>query len=264
MARRRRGQGQPVELFPFLAILACVIGVLTLLIAGLSLGALEIDTSGTDFARLTRATADDRARIDDLETRILNASTLDSRVRHARGELRRRETEAEEAENLQIELSNAEARLERAKKKRDELRQALEALLRELAELENKLKGRRLELERKKRVILRGPRSRRGQRSLKPRFVECRALEIVLNPERPESRQIVVTRNRIDFDARFRAMCQYVKATRGAIMILLVRKGAVTTFRAARDRLQSMEVRFGYLPVPSARGMDFRALTSGK
>ena len=41
MVRRRRSAEETVSLFPFLSILACVIGVLTLMITAMALGQME-------------------------------------------------------------------------------------------------------------------------------------------------------------------------------------------------------------------------------
>ena len=43
MGRRRKSDAESVSLFPFLSILACVIGVLTLMITALALGQMDTE-----------------------------------------------------------------------------------------------------------------------------------------------------------------------------------------------------------------------------
>ena len=49
MARRRRKKGVSVSLFPFLSILACVIGTLTLMITALALGQMDTDEMASEL-----------------------------------------------------------------------------------------------------------------------------------------------------------------------------------------------------------------------
>ena len=58
MARRRRSEEVSISLFPFLSILACVIGVLTLVIMSLSLSQIAQGRENADVAR-----AEERASV---------------------------------------------------------------------------------------------------------------------------------------------------------------------------------------------------------
>lgn len=259
MARRHRGRGKPIELFPFLAILACVIGVLTLLIAGLSLGELEIDLSGVEFVQLQRQREQALTEIANLERTGEEAGIRLAQVKHMRGEVTRRENELEEARPLQEELAGLQARRDRAEAERDKLQEGLAALQRELAALDRALLGERHALD-DQQVEIRGPKARPGQRRLRPRFIECRRNEVILDPDRGSSSPSVVVKASLLTSAAFRKLQHDVKWTAGSIVILLVREGGVDTYDLAAAILRQNEVRYGAMPVPSARKLDFSAL----
>jgi hypothetical protein len=142
VARRRRRGVNSLSLFPFLSVLACVIGALTLLITALAIGQLATDTVDV---------ADFRA-----------------------AEAKVQEGTAERAE-LQARLAWSEASsLER---RRSELERERDRLRAELQSVSAELDGRSA-LPTEPRILLQPSGS--GQR-LSPRFVECRAGELRLH-----------------------------------------------------------------------------------
>lgn len=263
MARHRRGQDKPIELFPFLAILACVIGVLTLVIAGLSLGELEIDMSGVEFARLQGERVQDLQMIEGIERKGEGVRIRHAQVKHLRREILQREEDAVKAERLQQELAELQTRHDQALATRNELQGGIERLQRELASVEGELRGVRQKL-RDRVVEVQGPRARSGQRRLRPRFVECRTHEAVLDPDRPVSSRCTVMADMLDTSAEYRRLWRDIQRTSGGIVIFLVREGGVDTYRAAIEELEDPKVQYGALPVPSARRIDFSKLTSGR
>jgi hypothetical protein len=259
MRRGRRSSGKPIELFPFLAILACVIGVLTLLIAGLSLGELEIDTTGTEYVRLQAETEADLGAARALERQAESARVSGARVRHAQREIARREGAAEAGRALQEQLDGLKSRRAQLEQKRNALRASLAPLRDKLASLESELRGHRAELD-GETVELRGPRTRPGQRKLRPRFVECRDDVVILDPDRGEAGRRVVPLGRVPRDSHVSSLLSGVKSVRGGIAILLVREGGVEAHDLLAALCDLRSVRCGALPVPGAHRIDYTAL----
>ena len=78
MGRRGRDDSDSISLFPFLSILACVIGVLTLMIAALTLSSIGSNPAVAqqeDQDRLERETKEDLAAVEELKTQIEKAES---------------------------------------------------------------------------------------------------------------------------------------------------------------------------------------------
>lgn len=141
MARRRRSRVPALSLFPFLSVLACVIGALTLMIAALAIGQLATETVDVDaFAAV-------RARV---EAGVAERDALTARIAWS-------------------EAAQLEERARALTLERDRLRAQVEALSDELAG--------RSALPTEPRIQLQPSGS--GQRLL-PRFAECRAGDVRL------------------------------------------------------------------------------------
>jgi hypothetical protein len=113
-------------------------------------------------------------------------------------------------------------------------------------------------------VELTGPRARPGQEKLEPRFVECRESGIVIDPDGPKADQDVVPRDWMIKSRAFRALQSFVRERPERTVVLLVREGGVETHELAAWILDTQEVRYGSLPVPTARRIDFSQLRGGR
>jgi hypothetical protein len=259
VVRRRGGRDKPIELFPFLAILACIIGVLTLLIAGLSMGALEIDMSGTEFARLEQATAADLAEVEKLESAQQGSRILAARIRHARTELERRAATSAELEKLETERQALQARWERAKAKRDELQEAIRLLEDRVAKLQTEIAERGGQGGPGRPVKLRGPKPRPGRGRFTPRFVECKPGMVVLDADRPtESRRVLPVGGLPESEVWAGFLAGVERS--GGIVVLLVREGSVDTYDLASALCRVARVRCGKLAIPGPGAIDFSGL----
>lgn len=141
MARRRR-RGAALSLFPFLSVLACVTGTLTLLITALAIGQLASPTVDVEDFRAAQA---------EVQQGTAEREALQARLARA---------EAERLERRQAQLT----------RDRDRLRAEVQSVS---AELDG-----RSAVPTEPRILLQPSGS--GQH-LSPRFVECRAGEVRLH-----------------------------------------------------------------------------------
>jgi len=259
MSRRRRRTDNPVSLFPFLSILACVIGTLTLLIAGLSLGAMVVDTRGAEYAEVTEAIAGGVLEKENLERVVVEAHEVAEELRRASMDRLMLDERLSAAEDFVEQV----AELTREKEEMEWDRMALEVALEEthaqIAETESEMEARREILKSDPEIRIIGPPAEEGGRRLRPRFVECRQRSIVLNAGGVEADQRTVFAHNLPEDPAYQKFLRQVKrqASSGWIVVFLIRPGGVSTFDAAYygGALRN-GVRSGYLPVPGNGALD--------
>lgn len=252
MARRRRAK-LAVSLFPFLSILACVIGTLTLMITALALGQMD-DTSLNEQMRLEalrKQLEADLKLIEQLKAEIArfedHTDNLTKRIVEARREaeqlerltedlIEQRKKEPEvEIEVIAIDLEAHKERIAKLKKELEEFQQKREALM---AELE-----RRGEPPEEAEVIVRP--SGTGA-DLEPTFVECTASGIFIHEG---DEPIHVRTGDLKTDETFRSLLQRIAGRPKASVIFLIRDDAVGTYNAARAVALELRARNGKLPV---------------
>lgn len=253
MARRRRKKKAEVSLFPFLSILACVIGTLTLLITALALGQMDTDevASGLKLDHLQRQIRKAERLIEQLKARILEveagADETRKQLAEAIAELKRLERikqslleQDDSQKKPEIELPTVD---EEAHKKRlaqiDEEIQAEEELKKELLA---KLKELGKPPEEAEVIIQPGG----SGVDLVPTFVECAASDVVLCQSDPPKR---VRRADLQTDQDFLALLDRVARDPKATVIFLVRDDGLSTYYAARAVARSRYARNGKLPV---------------
>jgi len=245
MARRKRKSGQSVSLFPFLSILACVIGTLTLMITALALGQMDTDevASGLKLDYLLRQIAQLEDRIKQLEA---GADDTQKDLAKAKAELERL---------LLIKKSLLE-KDDEEKPKIDAPKIDDEAHKKRLAEIDEEIKAQeelKRELLAKLKELGKPPeeadvRIRPGGSGvdLKPTFVECTADDVVMLENAPPKR---VRRADLTTDADFLALLDRIAADPKSTVIFLVRNDALPTYDAAHNVARSHYARNGKLPV---------------
>ncbi|MFH1924534.1 MAG: hypothetical protein ABIP48_32175 [Planctomycetota bacterium] len=245
MARRKRKSGQSVSLFPFLSILACLIGTLTLMITALALGQMDTEevASGLKLDYLLRQIAALEDRIKELEA---NADDAHKDLARAKAELERL---------LLIKKSLLEKNDEE-KPKIDAPKIDDEAHKKRLAEIDEEIKAQE-ELKQEllaKLKELGKPREEADVRirpggsgvDLKPTFVECTAADVVLLESDPPKR---VRQPDLNTDADFLALLNRIAEDPKSTVIFLVRDDALPTYYAASAVARSRFARNGKLPV---------------
>jgi len=270
MARRRRPP-EEVSLFPFMSILACVIGILMLMITAMALGQIGKD-------EVQAADPQEQARQEQLAAeRIANFKALQQQMQADKGEMERlynlvtnsdalqqelRETEDELAKlAAQRKAAAAQARspdseLARQQTEADRLAQTIKRLEQELAQANQNVKSLNEQLaDRKKppeapQVVIQPSGS---GKNLKQFFVECAASSVVLlvgdQPQR-------IPRGKLTQSPEFGKLLAEVKANTAASMIFLVRPDGIGTFNTARNIARSQYVKNGKLAIASQGKID--------
>ena len=231
MARRRRSDEVSISLFPFLSILACVIGVLTLVIMSLSLSQIAQGRENEDVARaeegaaLKRRIAQMRAQIDELgkdKAAAMEKIKIEAEVAALRDQVKLppNTKPRDDLEGKVAEIDRRIAAQTLAKQKLDEKQKALED---ELAKFE--------ELKKKPKVLIQPS---GGNSKIRPQFVEARKEGVVIHSI---SKTIPVKLAELPKNPDFKKLVEYVYAgeDRGRAIVFLIRQDALGTFARARD-----------------------------
>ena len=256
MARRRQRTKLTVSLFPFLSILACVIGTLTLLITALALGQMDNDTvaSAEKYENVKKKSEFVRQRLQALREKLSRAeSTADDtrkKLADARAEFDRLQREKEEVFR-QIENKDPkkpedveipEVDTAKHKQRMEDIRAEIHRQQEEIEELLAELKRRNKPPEEARVVIQPGG----SGVDLDPTFVECTASDVVLYEGRQPQR---IRRSDLSTDKTFLGLLDRIAKRPKATVIFLVRDDALGTYFTARDIARSRYARNGKLPV---------------
>ncbi len=233
MARRRKEDGEAVSLFPFLSILACLIGSLTLMVMAVSLGAInegespEAQDRKEAVAEIDEQVLEDLERLEELKALLADAEDRLKTLEDAKAEIERlKEERAEEAESAG-EFADELAEINRLRERITELEMDVPGLDEEIANLKKQVAdaGKPKEAE----VVVRPGGS--GV-DMEPTFVEVRAGDVVIN-DGPEPK--VVRRGDLNRKGgEFHALVEKVAATPKGIIIFLLREDGIGTFGTAK------------------------------
>lgn len=263
MARRRNRDEGGLSLFPFMSILAGLVGILTLLISVIS-RQKESEQPKENVAAIERGKEkrqlDDRAR--KLERDI---AALDERIRKERAGAQK----VQELTDRRIVLQDELKGLKKAATESDaELQKIVELLRREIAalekdkptlvrriqELEKQIKDRKEAPEPPKSVQVRPG----GSGLLQARnvfFVECHSTGI--NIIQKGSNPISVGTSSIPNSLEYRRFLATVKEERDPMVLFLIRKAGHPSYLwAAAEATKRFELRIGKLPLPNDGPLD--------
>ncbi len=268
MAGRRRSEADDISLFPFLSILASIIGVLTLLIATMALTQMDNE----DFASLEQ--------YENIERDLKELLEEIERLKKEMGDDdRRRMSEMDQA---QRDLIVARKRLEELLKKIEELQKIgakpmevvevpevkgelhkqaisemqaeLKGVKEQLAQLEKDLKERKLPPEESEVTVLPGG----SGVGFEPVFVECAAKSVVLHTsDDPEHIAI----GGLEGNESFVKVLAHVAASPKRTLVFLIRDNGLGTYYKARDLANWSEVRNGKLPIIGQGRLDLTHVT---
>lgn len=262
MARKSNREHLAVSLFPFLSILACVIGVLTLMITALALGQIgekaanqaEIDRA-EEFVRLQKESAQLSPRVEHMRAALIKGKQLETqaqRIAREREELEKQKKQTQMPAVSGEELAKQAAALAAANEKMDaELKELLEDLAplrEEVAKIPDK--------DEQGRITVRPGGS---GTNLKPVFVECAETGIVIH----ETQAMVVLRAGMETNAGFLAVLDRVSEADDVTIIFLVRPKGIATYNQARLIARTRHARNGKLPLPGDGPIDL-SLFRGK
>ena len=266
--KRRRSPVPGITLFPFMSVLACVIGTLTLLISGLALG----EMGSSYLAEVEREEAIQEA----IQEAITEATTAIERARREvsslASELSNQEGTIEESGRVSAEFERVRAQqregdrllasLQVARQTLGELSRRKESLERDVATLERLAAGLRDELTAQQRslerafetVLLRPSGSGTG---LRPRFVECSETGLRIDPDQSENLQQFVRAADIVGSHLLRQVFREAGRSKDRNLILLVRPDSVAVYMAASAEARQLGIQPGAVPVPTQKPLDF-------
>ncbi len=255
MGRPRKIRKQAVSLFPFLDILACVIGNLILIIATVVLE--QVDTQPMAEA----------ARIDALEEDAKRAEAQASELQKQLEDLRKRSGVAtEKLEDIRAKIAAAKQRLQDAEVRAHQATQPIEqppemaAELNQLDDARKKLEAEIKDLERliaerqrpPEQMIAILPSGERGG-PRKGVFVEAARDGLVIHEG---SSPWKVPKGQIASDPKFTTLLKKVKADPDAIVTFLVRSDGIASLAAGQKAAAALGVRSGRVPLPGDGQLD--------
>ncbi len=259
MARRRR-EGLEVSLFPFLSVLACVIGALTLILASMAVSqvgssALAGVRLGERIDRAQQALVEAKQELEDLDEQLdtVQASEADQDELFARldGAGLSPEISLEELERL-VDERRASAASARVVARRDRLqakRASLEAQTQGLrADVDARDKAKR-DLSMRIAPAGVGP-------AYRPYFAECTAGYVEVHTTRSDFTYRVPTEDLLR-GADFQRFLRRIRVLRNTKLVFLIRPDGIETFNKAAVAASRLDVPFAKLPLPGDGELDF-------
>lgn len=269
MARRRLDEDDDVSLFPFLSIIAAVIGVLTLMIAAVTLGqmneddvkeavenAIALERIQKELTETEDAVAEMTVQLDAEKAKLLNnASSRQNELVKTRAEL----------ETLLKQLADVQARTEEKKKIKivipaipPEQRETVADMQAQLTEIKERLAVLQRNLDEKQKPpeeaqvsILPGGTGI----SFSPNFIECTAGAIVLHTEEPP---LTIRSAEVAANPKFVALLEKVANNKNQTIIFILRSDSLGTYRMVKKLCDDHDVRNGKLPAVGNGRLDFK------
>ncbi len=262
MARRRKGGSPTVSLFPFLSILACVIGVLTLLITAIALGQLD----PAELARIEQQLVEQRERAERFAEAQTKVNALDTEVRDAKRRIAQFEADRDELDKLTAQAAQLTEQRDKLRAERDDPG-GLVTESKKVAEQTAEAKAERDRLAKQLESVQQEIKDRKGPPApprvvvqpggsgvgLQPTFIECGPAEVVVHVK-PTPLRI----RRADLpksDAYLKLLDRIADAEKQTVVFLLRDKG-VGTYYTARNIARQRFARNGKLPIIGAGPID--------
>ena len=259
MSRRSKGAEETVSLFPFLSILICVIGILTMMIAGLALSQVSNTVDKNDAEAVRQA--------DERQKRLEAAKSQVKAREQELAELRKQVDAAAALKNDPAKL--AELKRRRAASERDPADvKATEEVLAQVDNLKKKIPEIDADIRLMEESVqdltveiqkLRDPQpdnkivSGGTGRNLQPSFIECATNHVVLHTG---GAPVKVARADLAKNAEFKRIVQRVAGQEKSTIVFLVRQDGADSFYAARRLADAEGARNGKLPLVGSGDVD--------
>jgi hypothetical protein len=269
MAKRRESSGDEVSLFPFLSILACLIGALVLLIVVLAVSqagkaegrSAEEIRMAQDYQRMKKE-LEERKQLDiALKEKIAELEKLQMEVEEKQQrfiKLRRLLASSKEVQeqNLQIsqqlqkELDNLLVEIEGLKKQQVSAKE-------EIAKLKAELKAREVPESKKVPPVVVQPSGSGMAADTKVYFVECTAGALKILGAWGEDYRLGATAEIVVADAAYNHFLYEVAKDKNSLILFLIRDDGQTPFNTGAGRAESdYKIRIGKLPIPGRGQLD--------
>ena len=266
MSRRNsNAAGGGVSLFPFLSILACLIGILTLMIKLISdLKATETAGRGEVELALAKQHASIQRQIKDAGIQLENA-------RAELNEKGKAQAMFQDLDDRRIilrkELSEREAA--NSKESNDQLQRRVEILIDQIAALKNErpaldkklagliaeLEARKIKPDAKPAPVLVQPSGSGIHRDTKLIFIECNAVGISILEQ--GGKKTPVSAATIDTEPALNSVLMAAKGDPNSLVLFLIRADGHSTYvKAAGWAENQFQLRTGKLPIPTNGEID--------
>jgi Skp family chaperone for outer membrane proteins len=257
--RKRRDDQLAPALFPFMAVLLCLIGALVLI---LSITVTNSHASARKDAEMVFAEMEGKENLAEsiseglLNTREASKQELEKRreaLQHVEDHLRRLQ---EELTSLHDKLKRLESEDFSDQKEQNAVQEQADALRRQIDAKKAELAAQVDALKKKKPAFAIIPYSGRNGTSRRPIYLECRADGIYIQPEgvliepkdmfppgpsNPLASALRMLRNRYEESDRAQGLAQ-----QAPYPLLMVRPDGVETYAIARKAIESWDDQFGY------------------
>jgi predicted RNase H-like nuclease (RuvC/YqgF family) len=261
---RRQSSSAGVSLFPFLSILACLIGVLTMMIKIIT-DLKSQETVGRDEQEMNRAKQHQQLRVE-----IKKQQQEIEKIKAVLKERNAALVELSELENKRIVLRKKLAD-EKAKPKESDkaLQKLLEQLLdqiaslrkerpqleKELAELKKELERRKIKPDTKPQPVRINPAGSGLTANTQLLFIECNKNGLVILDKNGSKTNVSAAT--ITTDGNLAAAFNRTKSAREHLVLFLIRADGSGTFRTAGAHAETkFNLRIGKLPVPTQGEID--------
>lgn len=265
MAKRRNNNEEAVSLFPFMSILACLIGILTLMIS-LSMqlkeaqneGATEADKAlameNRELKRRSEAVSASILRIEE-KARKENATSVQlNELRDMRIVLREKLDGLAKAGDPEKSDAALQKSVELMKKEIAALKQERPSLAKRLEELKKKLAEVRNPPKKVESVVVR-PGGSGARAAAKLFFVECNSTGIVLIGD--DGKETPVATDAIPSNMAYKSFLEEAKRNRDSMLLFLIRKDGHAAYPwAAGIAENQFELKTGKLPIPNNGKID--------
>ena len=261
VAKKKKSEGETVSLFPFLSILACVIGVLTLMITALALSQMDNQDDkwkrAEEFEQQQNKITDKQQELDQVKSQVEDYSKLNRELILALEELKKLK---QDKNKIPDDVSPKEkvkllAEANRLTKRIEEIKDDPIALQKEIEKL-------KVELNKRENPVAAEVRIQPGGTGvdLNPTFIECTKNGIVVLDG--PNKDIRVRRDDLSKSLPFVELLDKIGAQSKGTVIFLVRQDAVYTYNIASSVARSRFCPNGKLPVEGNGKIDLSKFKS--
>ncbi|QDT65492.1 hypothetical protein [Calycomorphotria hydatis] len=265
MARKKKSAGASVSLFPFLSILACVIGVLTLMITSLALSQIdeaqdpEAVERASKMQELREAQDVSAEKLAEIQQLLSAAQALEDKLKAAMAELKELQDKNEassQAEDAATKMADLLAELNRLRFRIPELATDIPPLDQELKELQERLK--KLKAPPKEADVVIKPGG--SGFNLDPTFVEVTTTGLVIHEDNGKQTRIRSGDIRKTSGDFVKLLTRKAGDARG-IVVFLIREDAVDLYNSTENFARNYYTPNGYcntgkLPVQGQGRID--------
>lgn len=266
MARRRSSSEGGVSLFPFMSILACLIGILTLLIS--------VTMQVKNMDRKEGQTEEERALAVENRDLKLAVKKAEKEIEAVAERLKKERTTVAVLEKVKDQQIVLQERLDKLKKAEDktksdeELQKIAENLKKEIAALKKERPPLNKRMEELQKLIKERKEAPEPPKSVQVRpggvglnkarnifFVDCTSTGIVILDRGAGTKRI--SKGAIPTNGEYKAFLEKVKKTRDSMVLYLVRRtGNESYLWAAGEAETKFKLTTGKLPIPNDGKLD--------